>query len=510
MGADRDDLADDDHRGRAHVLGDRALTDVREGRVDPALGCGGALLDERDRGGRVLAVGDQGGRDGADLVDGHEEDQGAAQPGDRLPVDQGARVLRRDMAADHGELVGDAPVGDRDTGCPGDGDGAGDPGDDRAGDALGGQRLRLLHAPAEDERVAALEPDHGLARLGVLDQRLVDRLLGHEPAVRDLRRVDHLDVRRQFVEQVAGAEAVGDDHVGLGEEAAAAHRDQVRVAGAAADQGDAGGVVAVVRGGDGAVAQALDDGVAEGGGVAGVAALGGGVEDGDGDVVDAAGGRGPGGRGLGVVGPYAPGAGALGLGGGGVVGGGVGGGDEDVPGVGEVAVLVAAALPADLPGVRHGLDGSRRGRGDQGDDGTGGDELREPALRDLAAADDYGAAAVEAQADGVRGVIVLTCAVGVVCVLGHGGAGSSCGVLRRGRCGGGAAVTCGSGGVLGRGTRYGVGGGAAGVGACGGPVPSPPLPGTGAPPRAPFVLKRRTGWGFGAPPRAQLLKRRRG
>ncbi|MDF9802590.1 hypothetical protein M2436_001137 [Streptomyces sp. HB372] len=200
--------------------------------------------------------------------------------------------------------------------------------------------------------------------------------------------------------------------------------------GAAADERDAGGVVAVVRGGEGAVAQALDDGVAEGGGVPWVAALGGGVEDGDGDVVDTAGRGGPGGGGLRVVGTDAPGAGALGLGGGGVVGRGVGGGDQGVPGVGEVAVLVAAALPVDLPGVRHGLDGGRRGRGDERDDGPGGDELRQPALRDLSAADDDDAAAVQAQADGVRGVVGVTCAVGavgVVCVLGHGGTGSSCG-----------------------------------------------------------------------------------
>ena len=95
--------------------------------------------------------------------------------------------------------------------------------------------------------------------LGVLDQGVVDGLLGHEAAVGDLRGVDDLDVRREFVEQVAGAEPVGDDDVGLGEQTAAADGDQVRVAGAAADEGDAGGAGAVVRGDQGAVAQALDD-----------------------------------------------------------------------------------------------------------------------------------------------------------------------------------------------------------------------------------------------------------
>ena len=232
------------------------------------------------------------------------------------PVDQGALVVGGDMAADHGELVGDAPVGDRDAGRARDRDRAGDAGDDRAGDAGLGERLELLHAAAEDVRVAALEPDDRLALLGVLDQRVVDGLLGHEPAVRDLRRVDHLDVRREFGEQIARAEAVGDDDVGLGEEAAAAHGDQVGVAGAAADEGDAGGAGAVVGGDEGAVAQALDDRVADGGGVAGVAALGVGGEHGDGDALAVARRRGPGGGRVGVVGADAPDAVALRLGGG--------------------------------------------------------------------------------------------------------------------------------------------------------------------------------------------------
>ncbi|GAA3111258.1 hypothetical protein GCM10020254_66750 [Streptomyces goshikiensis] len=48
-------------------------------------------------------------------------------------------------------------------------------------------------------------------------------------------------MRRELVEEVAGAEPVGDDDVGLGEETAAADGDQVRVAGTAADEGDTGG-----------------------------------------------------------------------------------------------------------------------------------------------------------------------------------------------------------------------------------------------------------------------------
>ncbi len=114
-----------------------------------------ALLDEGDRGLRGLAVRDEGLGDPADLVDAHEDHERAGESGEGRPVDQGALVVGGDVPADHGELVGDAPVGDRDTGRAGDRDGAGDAGDDGARDARLGQRLRLLHAPAEDERVAA-------------------------------------------------------------------------------------------------------------------------------------------------------------------------------------------------------------------------------------------------------------------------------------------------------------------------------------------------------------------
>ncbi|GAA0894960.1 hypothetical protein GCM10009574_065900 [Streptomyces asiaticus] len=45
--------------------------------------------------------------------------------------------------------------------------------------------------------------------------------------------------------------------------------------------------------------------------------------------------------------------------------------------------------------------------------------------------------------------------------------------------------------------------------ACGGLLPSPPLPETGAPPQTP-LLKRRRGWKAGLCPKVPLLKRRRG
>jgi hypothetical protein len=145
------------------------------------------------------------------------------------------------MAGDDGELVGDTPVGDRDAGGGGHTDRTGDAGHHGHRDACLGEGDQLLHAPAEDIGVAALEPDHELPGLGVVDQGGVDGLLRHEATVGDLGRVDDLDLRAQLVQEFARGEAVGDDDVGLGEQAAAANGDQVRVAGAAADERDAGG-----------------------------------------------------------------------------------------------------------------------------------------------------------------------------------------------------------------------------------------------------------------------------
>ncbi len=90
---------------------------------------------------------------------------------------------------------------------------------------------------------------------------------------------------------------------------------------------------------------------------AGVASARVGGEHRDGDALAVAGRRGPGGGLVGVVGADAPDAVVLRLGGGRRVRVGVAGGDQGVPGVGEVALGVRAAVPGELAGVRHGLHG---------------------------------------------------------------------------------------------------------------------------------------------------------
>ena len=96
-----------------------------------------------------------------------------------------------------------------------------------------GERERLLAAAAEDERVAALQPDDLEPAPPELDEQPVDRLLAQP-------------VPRRSASASAGAsstssardERVVDEHVARAHELEPAHGDQPRVAGAGADEVD--------------------------------------------------------------------------------------------------------------------------------------------------------------------------------------------------------------------------------------------------------------------------------
>ena len=93
----------------------------------------------------------------------HEHDDRVGRPGQGVPVD----VVVDGVAAvpgDHGERRGQRPVGHRDAGVGGDGDGRADARHHLERHPRRGQRLSLLAAPPEHEGVAALEPHHLLPR----------------------------------------------------------------------------------------------------------------------------------------------------------------------------------------------------------------------------------------------------------------------------------------------------------------------------------------------------------
>ena len=135
-----------------------------------------------------------------------------------------------------------------------------------------------------------------------------------------------------------GREPVGDDDVGRRQRLAPADGDEARVARPAPDEGDAGSHDAVAAVGERAAAQGLDGPVAHPGRAPRVAA----AVHGHGDVVVAAHRGRDGGAGVGDVGAHAEHAQQLGLGGDLGVDLRVVGGRDRVPGVGEVAVGVAA------------------------------------------------------------------------------------------------------------------------------------------------------------------------
>ena len=187
-------------------------------------------------------------------------------------------------------------------------------------------------------------PLNRTTRLPASARSTMSRLIsscGGEAAARQLGDVDQLDVGGQLAEQLARRQPVGDDDVGLHQRLAPGDRDQLGVARAAADQHHAGRPVAVVGRSDRALAQALEDLVADGRRACGLAV----AEHGDRDAGVAPDGRRPGRRRGRVVGAHAEDPALLGGRADRLVGVVVVGRGDDVPGVVEVAVLERRAAP---------------------------------------------------------------------------------------------------------------------------------------------------------------------
>ena len=292
-------------------------------------------------------------------------------------------------------------MGHRDAGQRGDGDRAGDARHHLHRDARRHARVQLLHAAAEHERVAALEPHHPLAGQRALDQELVDLLLGHRPAARQLGGVDDLDVGGQRGQQRQRRQVVGDDDVGLRERLAAPHGDQPWIAGAAADQHHAAGNTARHATprpvGDAAVGEPADDGVADTHRPLRIAA----AVHADHQLAMPADGGGPRAGGGPVVGAGAEDAVPLGLLGHRGVHRRIVGGGHDVPGAHEIARRVAEADPAQAPGLDERLQcGSDLGA-DDGDPRTGLQQPGHAPVGHLSAAHHHHAPAGEPQTHGV-------------------------------------------------------------------------------------------------------------
>ena len=105
-------------------------------------------------------------------------------------------------------------MGQRNLQGRGGGDAGGDAGHDLDGDARLAQRIELLAATAEDERIAALEPDHGLAGAGAVDQQRVDVLLRHAMRALGLADRDQLGLAPGMIEHALADQPVVKNDVG--------------------------------------------------------------------------------------------------------------------------------------------------------------------------------------------------------------------------------------------------------------------------------------------------------
>ncbi len=92
---------------------------------------------------------------------------------------------------------------------------------------------------AEDERIAALEPDHRAPQAGVLDQARVDRILWQAVAAGALAREEAERAGRRLVEERRVDEPVVDDHVGGPQPLEPPHGHEAGIARARADEVDA-------------------------------------------------------------------------------------------------------------------------------------------------------------------------------------------------------------------------------------------------------------------------------
>ncbi len=202
--------------------------------------------DQRRRRGVAAGVhqppGDQAGGGQA-----HVDDDGLVGPGQVVPVE--VRLAVGGVACDEGHRLGQASVRQGRAGAGRGGQGGGDAGDDLAGDSRRAAFFQLLAAAAEDERVAALEPDNIESLKRERHQQAVDVVLRQGVAVLALGHVDQPRVRRGHGEDFRGDQAVMHDHPGRRDQPRGLEGQQLRIARTGAHQphlarrGGAGGAI---------------------------------------------------------------------------------------------------------------------------------------------------------------------------------------------------------------------------------------------------------------------------
>ena len=139
-------------------------------------------------------------------------------------------LVRILVAGHERDRAGELPMRNRDSRISRCGDPGRDPGHDLELDTCGQQRLGLLAATTEHERIAALEADDQPAAGPVLEQQPLDLLLRHRGAAAFLPRVDQRRVGPRARERLFWNQPVIDDHLGGGDQLQRPGRQQPGVA----------------------------------------------------------------------------------------------------------------------------------------------------------------------------------------------------------------------------------------------------------------------------------------
>ena len=154
----------------------------------------------------------------------------------RQSVDWRALLAGRLMIGDDHDSRRFPPIGERDAERRGSGDACGDSGDDFERHAGGFERVNFLGQASEDSRVAALQANDFQAAARGFDHARVDFGLGRAFGAVALADARDFGLRRGQRKDRWGHEIVMQNHGGASDEPLGLDGQQVRVAGAGADQ----------------------------------------------------------------------------------------------------------------------------------------------------------------------------------------------------------------------------------------------------------------------------------
>jgi hypothetical protein len=180
---------------------DRALP-----RVSPALHHGCGLV--RVAASRGEPLGDQ-----RQIPDAHVEDERPGEAGERLPVECGLGLVGVLVAGNERDRGGGIAVRDRDARVRRSGNAGRHTRHHLERHARSGERLGLLTAAPEHERVATLQAHHALAGSGKLDQQPVRLLLGDRSRAGLLADIAQLRLRPRPLERAGRDQPVVEDRV---------------------------------------------------------------------------------------------------------------------------------------------------------------------------------------------------------------------------------------------------------------------------------------------------------